>query len=194
MIAARLNAEGTPTPRGPGGPGASVLRILQCSAYAALIRWKGRLLPAAHDPVIDRRLWDQAQRLLAAQRRRRIRPRSGPRGPRRAGRRHPPDRLAAWVFLQHQVWSDWAGVEHEIESMPLPYVQAVIRFCHERAYRILTIVNLEVWERRWRLGVPLTDLPDPLDWSPAEDDASEWLEQTAVMIALRLREELLNAR
>lgn len=86
------------------------------------------------------------------------------------------------------------GIEHEIESMPLPYVQAVIGFCHERAYRILTIVSVELWMRRWRLGVPLNHLPDPLDWSPEEEDASGWLEQTPVMIALRRREQLLNAR
>jgi DNA invertase Pin-like site-specific DNA recombinase len=73
-IAARLNAEGTRTPRGARWTGASVLRILRCGAYVGRIRWKGRFLPAAHDPVIDRQLWDQAQRLLAAERRRGSRP------------------------------------------------------------------------------------------------------------------------
>ncbi len=56
------------------------------------------------------------------------------------------------------------------------------------------IVTVELWRRRWRLGVPLADLPDPLDWSPGEEDASEWLERTPVMVALRRREQLLNAR
>jgi hypothetical protein len=87
-----------------------------------------------------------------------------------------------------------AGVEHEIESMPLPYVRAVIRFCHGQAHRILTIVSVELWRRRWRLGVPMADRPDPLDWSPSDEDASEWLERTPIMIALRRREDRLDPR
>ena len=107
-------------------------------------------------------------------------------------RRHPPDQLAPWVFLQHQVWVDQAGAEHEIESMPLAYVRAVIRFCHEQAHRIITIVTIELWRRRWRLGVPMA--ADPLDWSSSDEDASEWLERTPVMIALRRREDRLDSR
>ena len=49
---------------------------------------------------------------------------------------------------------DRAGVEHEIESMPLPYVQAVISFCHGQAHRIITIVTIELWRRRWSFGDP----------------------------------------
>lgn len=109
-------------------------------------------------------------------------------------RRHPSDQLAPWVFLQHQVWVDQAGVEHEIESMPLDYVQAVISFCHGQAYRIITILTIELWTRRWRLGVLMTDIPDPLDWSPSEEDASGWLERTPVIIALRRREDRLDSR
>jgi site-specific DNA recombinase len=60
-IARCLNAEGIRTPRGARWTRAGVVRILRCSAYVALIRWNGHLLPAAHDPVIDRELWDLAQ-------------------------------------------------------------------------------------------------------------------------------------
>lgn len=113
------------------------------------------------------------------------------RGPRR---RHPADELAPWVFLQHQVWVDQSGVEHEIESMDFPYVQAVISFCHGQANRILTIVSIELWRRRWSFGVPMVDVPDPLEWSPSEEDASGWLERTPLMVALRRREDRLNPR
>ena len=78
--------------------------------------------------------------------------------------------------------------------MPLDYVQAVIRFCHGQAYRILTIVTIELWSRRWHLGVPMTDIPDALDWSPSEEDASGWIERTPVIVALRRREDRLNTR
>jgi hypothetical protein len=76
--------------------------------------------------------------------------------------------------------------------MPLPYVPAVISFCHGQAHRILTIVSIELWTRRWSFGVPMADVPDPLDWSPSEEDASGWLERTPVMIALRRREDRLT--
>ena len=78
--------------------------------------------------------------------------------------------------------------------MPLDYVQAVISFCHGQAYRIITILTIELWTRRWRLGVLMTDIPDPLDWSPSEEDASGWLERTPVIIALRRREDRLDSR
>ena len=109
-----------------------------------------------------------------------------------ARRRHPPDELPPWVFLQHQVWVDWAGVEHEIESMPLDYVQAVIRFCHVRAHRILTMVTVELWIRRRRLGECLIDPSGPLDWASEDESANEWLERTPVMAALRRREQILG--
>lgn len=112
--------------------------------------------------------------------------------PTHARRRHPPDELPPWVFLQHQVWVNRAGVEHEIESMPLDYIQAVIRFCHEQAHRILTIVTVELWTRRKRLDECLIDPSGPLDWASEEESANEWLERTPVMIALRRREDQLD--
>ncbi len=56
--------------------------------------------------------------------------------------RHPPNVLHAWVFLQHQVWVDYWGNEHEIESMPLDYVENVIGFCLRQAERIRALVAL----------------------------------------------------
>lgn len=53
-------------------------------------------------------------------------------GPRRR-RQHEPGLLHGWVFAQHQVWVDRHGVEHEIESMPLNYVENVIKFCERQA-------------------------------------------------------------
>jgi hypothetical protein len=47
--------------------------------------------------------------------------------------RHPVNRAHPWVFSQHQVWVDYWGNEHEIESMPLEYVENVITFLRERA-------------------------------------------------------------
>lgn len=58
--------------------------------------------------------------------------------------RHPADRLHAWVYLQHQVWVDYWGNEHEIESMPLDYVENVIRFSEERVERIAFLISLDV--------------------------------------------------
>jgi hypothetical protein len=56
---------------------------------------------------------------------------------------HPPNRLAAWVFRQHQVWVDLNGAEHEIESMPRDYVRRVLGFCELRAERIKQILLLD---------------------------------------------------
>jgi hypothetical protein len=56
---------------------------------------------------------------------------------------HPPDRLHGWVFLQHQVWVDYWGNEHEVEQMPLSYVANVISFCEGQAERIRLLVLLE---------------------------------------------------
>jgi hypothetical protein len=56
-------------------------------------------------------------------------------------RRRPANKLPPWVF-EHQVWVDRSAVEHEIESMPLHNVQAVIGFCHHQAHRMVTVA---VW-------------------------------------------------
>lgn len=54
-IAHRLNDEGVRTPRGAGWSSTAIVRILQSSAYVALIRFRGALLHANHEPVIDPR-------------------------------------------------------------------------------------------------------------------------------------------
>jgi hypothetical protein len=54
--------------------------------------------------------------------------------------RHPANRLHGWVFLQHQVWVDYWGNEHEIELMSLDYVDNVIRFCHRQTPRIALLI------------------------------------------------------
>jgi hypothetical protein len=58
--------------------------------------------------------------------------------------RHEPDHLYGWVFLQHQVWVDYWGHEHEIELMAGDYVANVIGFCERRALRIALIVWSEI--------------------------------------------------
>lgn len=62
--------------------------------------------------------------------------------------RHEPDHLYGWVFLQHQVWVDYWGNEHEIEQMEGDYVANVIRFCDMRALRIALIVWAEIAHRK----------------------------------------------
>lgn len=76
-------------------------------------------------------------------------PRPGPASddPHRPGLRphqHPADRLYAWVFLQHQVWVDYWGNEHEIELMSINYVENVIRFSEERVERIAFLITTDV--------------------------------------------------
>jgi len=53
---------------------------------------------------------------------------------------HEPNRLWPWVFMQHQVWVDINGSEHEIESMSFAYVRNVIAFCRCRALWIYVLV------------------------------------------------------
>ncbi len=47
--------------------------------------------------------------------------------------RHPPTRLAASVFRQHQVWVRPTGAEHELESMRRAYMCRAIRSCFRQA-------------------------------------------------------------
>jgi hypothetical protein len=54
--------------------------------------------------------------------------------------RHHPNKLHGWVFLQNEVWVDYWGNEHEIDSMPRDYVANVVGFCEKRAARIQVIV------------------------------------------------------
>ena len=100
-------------------------------------------------------------------------------------RQHEPGLLHGWVFAQHQVWVDRHGVEHEIESMPLDYVENVIKFCERQASRlrfiaesheltehddeILTPYGLDAaaadarWEELLRRLLSRLEA-DPLDW------------------------------
>jgi len=96
---------------------------------------------------------------------------------------HEPNRLWPWVFRQHQVWVDINGSEHEIESMPLDYVDNVIGFCIRRAIWIYLLVGES------------DDDGDLSEWHSAADDHDliirrvAWLEATPLMRALRRRVE-----
>jgi hypothetical protein len=97
---------------------------------------------------------------------------------------HEPNRLWPSVFRQHQVWVDINGTEHEIESMPVHYVENVIGFCIRRAVSIYLLAA----EIDGEDG-------DPLGCHAAADDRDlmirmvAWLETTPLMRALRRRLE-----
>ena len=109
---------------------------------------------------------------------------------------HPSNRLHAWAFLQHQVWVDYWGNEHEIESMPIEYVENVIAFCRGQAAGI-------------RLQIALSAAAEALSLCKAgsEEEARQWfdlalsvqgdpvesLEQTPLFRALRRRRSAGNA-
>ena len=69
---------------------------------------------------------------------------------------------------------------------------SVICFSHEHAHRILTIVPVELWTRRRRVGECLIDPSGPLDWESEDESANEWLERTPVMTALRRRQQIIG--
>ena len=94
---------------------------------------------------------------------------------------HEPNRLWPWVFAQHQVWVDVRGTEHEIESMPLDYVQNVIRFCRRRAVWIYLLVADDLYDGE------LLDAERDNPTLPAGMEFIIWLEQTPLMRALRRR-------
>lgn len=105
---------------------------------------------------------------------------------------HPPDSLWGWVFVQHQVWVDYWGNEHEIGSMPLDYVANVIGFCEERAERIHTIVTLDAL-----CNVLAALLAGDRDFawqadqlSLAEEEPLDWLQRTPLLQALARRSDL----
>ena len=114
--------------------------------------------------------------------------------PARAGLRvhcHPPDRLHAWVFGQHQVWVDYWGNEHEIETMPLEYVRNVIGFCRRQAWRILVFAFLDALEAcitaRADEGEANAAVAELEALVEASSDPGAWLEQTPLLRALRRR-------
>jgi hypothetical protein len=94
---------------------------------------------------------------------------------------HEPNRLWPWVFSQHQVWVDVHGTEHEIESMPLDYVENVIRFCRRRAVWIYDLVADE------RDHEELLDDEGNDAAYAARINFIGWLEETPLMRALRRR-------
>lgn len=73
--------------------------------------------------------------------------------------RHEPDHLHGWVFLQHQVWVDCWGNEHEIELMAGDYVANVIRFCEAQPLSIALIVWAEIAYRALRHRAGLGEPP-----------------------------------
>jgi hypothetical protein len=104
--------------------------------------------------------------------------------------RHPPNRLAAWVFGQHQVWVDRHGHEHEIESMPRGYQRNLIWFCHRHAKRIRQIVTSDEMFEALEMII-LTDeiergftLLEQITFA-YDTDAKSWLERTPLMRAMR---------
>ena len=114
---------------------------------------------------------------------------------------HPPNLLQGWVFLQHQVWIDYWGNEHEIGSMPLDYVANVIDFCEERAGRIRLIAFAEAAKRasaeasrgNQDAGANLLSFADAISGGSddpfAPETAVEWLHTTPLLRALSLRLE-----
>lgn len=106
---------------------------------------------------------------------------------------HEPDHMWAWVFRQHQVWVDFHGTEHEIESMALDYVANVVNFCRERAETARAHVYIDWVARALELaltGAGVEGARAALEAEPEiEGDPEEWLESTPLMLALRRRLE-----
>lgn len=111
---------------------------------------------------------------------------------------HDRDRLHGWVFLQHQVWVDYWGNEHEIELMASDYVQNVIAFCEARCERIQLVVCAELLYRALlhiagvapppRLEQLEAALPSPQALGD-ERALTSWLHGLPLMRALLLRSE-----
>jgi hypothetical protein len=95
---------------------------------------------------------------------------------------HEPNRLWPWVFLQHQVWVDINGSEHEIEWMSFDYARNVIVFCRRRAVWIYALVMEDELFDDPLEGEPNAKLDNPLSV-----DVAAWLEATPLMRALTRR-------
>ena len=103
---------------------------------------------------------------------------------------HPRNRLTAWVFLQHQVWVDYWGNEHEIESMPADHVGNAIAFCRDRVPAIRFLVALSTAAEALELcrAGSLDEARRLFEVSRSADgDPIEWLETTPLLRALRRR-------
>jgi hypothetical protein len=111
--------------------------------------------------------------------------------------RHEPDQLHGWVFLQHQLWVDYWGNEHEIEVMPGDYVANVVGFCERQTLGIALIVWAEVAYRRLlhRSGLgppptpPIRELAARLDEIRRSGEGSlrDWLHELPLLQALARR-------
>ena len=116
--------------------------------------------------------------------------------------RHHPDRLHGWVFLQHQVWVDYWGNEHEVELMAGDYVVNVIRFCEQRAQRIALIVWAEATYRLLlhSAGLGLAPRPEILDAlarlreirRDGNGSLADWLHELPLLRALDARLDSLS--
>lgn len=104
--------------------------------------------------------------------------------------RHPQNRLRPSVFLQHQIWIDYWGNEHEIESMPLDYIENVIGFCLAQSERIKFLVALELAERVI-FDPASARTPETAEFL-FERSAEEWLWTTPLLRALDRRREQLS--
>ena len=111
--------------------------------------------------------------------------------------RHEPDHLYGWVFLQHQVWVDYWGNEHEIELMPRDYVENVIAFCLQRGEQIQTLVLISTTlqiiggadiRREWLLQVHQRAA------ELAPDELPAWLAELPLLRALNERLRVLDSR
>jgi len=106
--------------------------------------------------------------------------------------RHPPNKLAAWVFRQHKVWVDANGTEYEIESMPRDHARCVLRFCERRAERIREICFVDAYGEALELSRLLGPCPDARKHAIEAlgfliVDPGELLEQLPVVRALKER-------
>jgi hypothetical protein len=111
--------------------------------------------------------------------------------------RHEPDHLYGWVFLQHQVWVDYWGNEHEIETMTDDYVANVILFCEGQTLGIALIVWAEIAYRVLLHRAGLGELPQPrildsladLEQIGQSGDGSlhDWLHELPLLRALTQR-------
>lgn len=109
---------------------------------------------------------------------------------------HTPDSIPAWLLDQHQVWVDFFGKEHEIETMPVEHARQAIAFCRERADRLWQLHLCQAIFSA--IGAHLLDMPPFSSWPRIEQIESldgqspqEWLEQTPLLLALKRRADLL---
>lgn len=65
-IAAELNADGVRTRKGTIWNKQQIYRILNNYAYVGLINYKGEIIQASHEPIIQQDTWDKAHEFLAA--------------------------------------------------------------------------------------------------------------------------------